>query len=470
MARRLAVLFTLLAAPAALKAAEKPLALPKDLPPYGEDRPLPVPILDQSRLPGGLTLWLVKRPGIPRLTAVLATRGGTAADPPGREGVAQVLADTLKEGTTTRTSKRIAEELQSVGGEIASSASDDAILLTVDGLSSGAATLLEILADVAQHASFPPAEVELAKNNAIQGLLAREATPEFLADKAFARAVYGDHPYRVVAPTRETLGLVTPELLKAEFARRFRPERSLLVVVGDLDPAAVSPLLARSFAGWKGAGEAPPGTPPSPGAGARRIYVVNRPGSVQSLILTGRPTVTATDPAYYSLLVANTIFSGSFSSRLVKNIREDKGYTYSPRGAVVARQEGGLVRVRADVRNEVTAASTLEIFYELDRMGATSPTADELSRAKRYQAGLYLLRNQIQGAVARTLATNWVNGLPPQALGEFVTRINAVGADEVRKAGQSFYPSVTQTVVVVGDEAKIKAEMAQFGPLTTVEP
>jgi predicted Zn-dependent peptidase len=329
---------------------------------------------------------------------------------------------------------------------------------------------MEILADVAQHASFPPAEVELAKNNAIQGLLAREATPEFLAEKAFARAVYGDHPYRVVAPTRETLGMVSPELLKAEFSRRFRPERSLLVVVGDLNPAALSPLLARSFAGGKGAGEAPPATPPSPGAGGRRIYVVSRPGSVQSLILAGRPTVTATDPEYYPLLVANTIFSGAFSSRLVRNIREDKGYTYSPRGAVVAREQGGLLRVRADVRNEVTGASTLEIFYELDRMGATSPTPDELSRAKRYQAGLYLLRNQIQGAVARTLATNWVNGLPPQALGEFVTRINAVSAEQVKKVGQTFYPSATQTVVVVGDEAKIKAEMAQFGALTTVQP
>jgi predicted Zn-dependent peptidase len=469
MARRLAVLFTLLAA-TAVGAADKPVPLPKDLPPYGEDRPLPVPALDQSRLPGGLTIWLVKRPGVPRLTAVLATRGGTAADPSGREGVAQVLADTIKEGTTTRTSKRIAEELQSVGGEIASSASDDAIFLTVDGLSSGAATLMEILADVAQHASFPPAEVELAKNNAIQGLLAREATPEFLAEKAFARAVYGDHPYRVVAPTRETLGMVSPELLKGEFSRRFRPERSLLVVVGDLNPAALSPLLARSFAGGKGAGEAPPATPPSPGAGGRRIYVVSRPGSVQSLILAGRPTVTATDPEYYPLLVANTIFSGAFSSRLVRNIREDKGYTYSPRGAVVAREQGGLLRVRADVRNEVTGASTLEIFYELDRMGATSPTPDELSRAKRYQAGLYLLRNQIQGTVARTLATNWVNGLPPQALGEFVTRINAVSAEQVKKVGQTFYPSATQTVVVVGDEAKIKAEMAQFGALTTVQP
>ena len=112
----------------------------------------------------------------------------------------------------------------------------------------------------------------------------------------------------------------------------------------------------------------------------------------------------------------------------------------------------------------------MEMFYELDRMGATAATPEELSRAKRYQAGLYLLRNQIQGAVAQTLATNWVNGLPPEALGEFVTKVNAVTADQVREAGRKFYPSAQQTVVVVGDEPKVKAELAQFGAATTVQP
>jgi predicted Zn-dependent peptidase len=198
--------------------------------------------------------------------------------------------------------------------------------------------------------------------------------------------------------------------------------------------------------------------------------VVNRPGSVQSQILIGRTVATVTDPRYYPLLVANTICAGSFGSRLVENIREDKGYTYSPGGGVQARQKGGLLTVRADVRNEVTGASLLEMFYELDRMAATDPSAEEMSRAKRYQAGLYLIRNQIQAAVAQTLATNWVNGLPPEALGEFVTKVDAVTAGQVREAGRAFYPSALQTVVVVGDEPKVKAELEPFGAVTDVQP
>jgi predicted Zn-dependent peptidase len=200
------------------------------------------------------------------------------------------------------------------------------------------------------------------------------------------------------------------------------------------------------------------------------LLVVNRPGSVQSQILLGRPVATVTDPAYYPLLVAHTICAGSFGSRLTENIREDKGYTYSPGGGVQARAQGGLLTVRADVRTEVTAAALLEVFYELDRMGATAPTTEELSRAKRYQGGLYLLRNQIQNSVAQTLASNWVNGLPPEALGEFVTKVNAVTSDQVREAGRTFYPSALQTVVVVGDEPQVKAELAQFGTSSTVQP
>jgi predicted Zn-dependent peptidase len=462
------LLLAALAAASALAADKKPL--PADLPPFGTDKPLPVPRVTEAKLPNGLTVWLVPREGFPRATAVLAVRGGTAADPAAAEGIAELLANTLGEGTKTRTSRGIAEELQAVGADLGAFAAADAIYLNVNGLGTGVLKMLEVLADVAAHASFPAAEVELAKGNALQGLAARESTPEFLAQKALARAVYGEHPYRVVAPTRETLQGATQAQLVAEHARRFRPERALLVVVGQFDVPAVQAAVQKNFGAWAAAGSAPGETPVSPSAGPRRLLVVGRPGSVQSQILMGRPVVTVTDPAYYPLLVANTIVAGSFGSRLVENIREDKGYTYSPGGSVSARAKGGLLTMRADVRTEVTAATLNEMFYELDRVATTLPSEEELTRAKRYQTGLYLLRNQIQGAVAQTLASNWINGLPPEALGEFVTRVNAVTAEQVRDAGRRFYPSGRQTVVVVGDEAKVKEELAPFGEVANLAP
>jgi len=273
-----------------------------------------------------------------------------------------------------------------------------------------------------------------------------------------------------VAPTKEVLESATPEALRREFGRRFRPEGALLVVVGDVNGAAVSAAVTRSFGSWKGTGEGPQATPPPPGAGARKLVVVPRAGSVQSTIVVGRPAPTVSDPEYFPLLVANTVCAGSFTSRLVENIREDKGYTYSPRGSVQAMQRGALLFLNADVRNEVTGGALLEMLYELDRMSATVPTDEEMTRAKRYQSGLYLLRNQIQGSVARTLARNWVNDLPPEALGEFVTKVNAVTADQVREVGRKVFPSATQTVVVVGDDAKIREELAPFGEIEAAQP
>ena len=464
------ILFALALAPVLVGAATEEPPFPKDLPPFGPDKPLPVPAIDQSKTPEGLTVWIVKRPAFPKVTAFLAVQGGTAADPKGLEGMSEVLSETVKEGTAKRTARAIAEELQAVGGDLVTNSTNDALFVVVDGLSSGTAAMLDILADVARNAAFPAAEVDLAKTNALQGLKARTSTPEYWASKAFAAAVYGDHPYHTVAPTPEAIMAVTPDILKREYGRRFRPERALLVVSGDLDPAATRKSVAKLFAGWKGQGDPPAPTPPIPPARGREIHVVNRPGSVQSQIVTGRPTVKATDPDYYPLVVANTICAGSFGSRLTRNIREDKGYTYSPQGATPTFAAGGLLRLRCDVRNEVTAPTLLETFYELDRMGATMPSDEEVAKAKHYLAGIYLLRNQTQGGVGQTLATNWIQGLPPEEMGAYVTKVNAVTADQIHHVGQTYFTSSTMNIVVVGDEAKVKAELAPFGTVTSVQP
>jgi zinc protease len=464
-----ALLMVLVLAAPALAAEDKPL--PRGLPPFGADKPLPVPPIEAWKTPEGLTVWLVKRGTFPKTTMVLASRGGTAADPRGLEGMAELLADTIKEGTATRTSKKIAEDLQSVGAELDTGASPDAIVVTINGLASGTAKMLEVLGDLARNASFPADEVALARTNALSGLEARMSTPEFLASKAFARAVYGQHPYRTVAPTPEVIKAVTPQVLKRELARRLRPERSLLVVAGDIDVAATRQAISAAFGGWKPAGKGAPATPPVPAAApGRKIYLVDRPGSVQSQIVLGRTGPKATDPDTYPALVTNTIFGGAFGSRLIKNIREDKGYTYSPGANVAAREQGGLFRVRADVRNEVTGATLNEIDYELGRLGTTRPSDEEVKTAKRYQSGLYLLRNQIQASVARLLANNWVNGLPPEALGEFVPKVNAVTVEAIEKLGRTLFSAATQTVVVVGDAAKVKPDLQPFGEVIEVKP
>lgn len=468
MKTSLSLLLSLLAfAGSALAVEQKPL--PKEIPAFGPDRPLPAPRILKSTTPEGLTVWLVPREGFPKVTAMLAARGGTAADPKGLEGTGQLLADLLKEGTARRSSQQIAEELQAIGGSMAAGASDDAITISIDGLASGTARVLEILADVARNATFPAAEVELAKANTLQQLQVKESTPEFLSEKALAAAVFGDHPYRIVAPTPEAVKKVDRDLLKREFARRFRPDGALLVVVGAFDAASAGKSVARVFGGWKGSGPAVPDAGQLPGPKARETLFVSRPGSVQSVVALGRTGPGLSDSSYFPGVLANTIYGGSFASRLTQNIREEKGYTYSPHASFTTFRSGGALRTTAEVRNEVTAATLVEIFYELDRMGTTDVTAEELTGAKRLQTGLYLLRNQIQGSVASSLASYWVKGMPPEFLAEYVGKVNAVTAAEVREASRNLFPSRLQTVVVVGDES-VKKDLAQFGAVSDVKP
>jgi zinc protease len=464
--RTFAVLLALAVTPG-LAAERKPL--PKDLPPFGQDKPLPVPKILKSTTPEGLTVWLVPREGFPKVTAMLAVRGGTASDPKGKEGLTSLLARTVKEGTTSRTSLQIAEQLQAVGGSLNIRADNDAIYLQADGLASGTETVLAVMADVARNASFPAHEVELAKANTVQELQVQASEPRTLARKAFAAAVYGNHPYRTVLPEAAVIKAATPEAVKKEFARRFRPASSLLVIVGGFDPEAASQAVAKSFGGWKTTGAALSATPPVPTPKGREILFISRPGLVQSVVLVGRLTPHPSSPDYFPALVANAVFGGGFAGRLMENIREDKGYSYSPWSQLGSYQQGGLLQVNIQVRNEVTAAALMEVLYELDRMGTTDVTAEDLKIAQRAEVGSYLLDNQWQWAVAYVLSTNWVKGLPPEFMGEYVPKVNTVTGEQVRAAGRKLFASSTQTIVVVGDE-KVKADLEQFGSVKEIKP
>lgn len=453
-----------------LTASEGEKPLPKELPPYGADRPIPPLNVAQHTLSNGLTVWLVKRPGFPKVTSYLVVRGGNASDPAGQQGLTGMMAQLLNEGTTSRTSRQIAEELQSIGGDLGSWAALDAVYLYGSSLSTGLPTLLDVLADVTQHPTFPAAEVALLKTNTLQGLQAQESMPNFQVNRAFNAAIFRGHPYRFAAIKPEVVQAATREAFIALHAQRFHPEQALLVLSGDFDEPRTLELVKADFGAWKrGAVELKP-TPEAPQASVHAFLLLPRPGSVQSTLRVGRPTVPATHPDYIPLRLANVILGGSFDSRIVKNIREDKGYTYSPGGAAFAYQHGGVFYISAAVRTEVTAASLMEIFYEMDRMGTTTVGAPELQRAKRYMGGSYLFQNQMLQALTGTLATYWVNGQKPEALAEFVSKVNAVTAADIRRIGQTYFPSKDQTVVVVGDEAKARAEMEQFGPVTLLKP
>ncbi len=444
--------------------AEKPAKLPKDLPPYGPVVPFRAPQVEIKRLDNGLTLWLVPRPGFPKVAFALAVRGGMAADPKDRAGLSQLLVATVDEGTKTRSAKQIAEELQAAGGDLSGEARADALLVTTEVLASKTEAALAVVADIFGNATFPDSEVDLAKSNAADELKASEAEPGFLARRALAKAVFGGHPYSVISPTEDSIAKTSPAELRQEYVRRFRPDQTLLVAVGDFDAATLEAALRKQFGNWK-APEAPPAGDPGkpPGDNPHAVFFVERQGSVQTTLSFGALGPTERDPDYVPAEVANAIYGGMFGSRLITNIREDKGYTYSPGASLQGRRDAGLLQTRADVRNAVTGATVNEIQYELDRMATTSPTGDEIAHAQRYLVGTKALILQIERAVAQQLATLWVFGLPPEELGGESEKIQKVTAQDVEEAGRKYFPFSRQTVVAVGERKVIRDQLSVFG-------
>lgn len=444
--------------------AEKAHPLPKELPPYGPVVPFHAPQVEIKKLDNGLTLWLVPRPGFPKVALALTVRGGMAADPEGLPGLSQLLVATVDQGTKTRSARQIAEEIQAAGGDLSGDALADSIRVSTDVLDSKTDTALALLADIFANATFPDSEVALAKRNAADNLRAQEAEPGFLARRALAKAVFGKHPYSVISPTQDSIAKTTPGDLRREYAHRFRPDQTVLVAVGDFNAADLTAAITKQFGGWKAPAEAPVADAGAPAEkNPHGVFFVDRAGSVQTTLALGAFGPTQRDPDYEPAEVANAIYGGMFGSRLVVNIREDKGYTYSPGSFLQTRRDAGMLQTRADVRNAVTGASVNEIEYELNRMATTSPSEEEMQRAQRYLVGIKAIILQLQRSVASQLASLWVMNLPPEELGRESEKIQKVTPQQVDEAAGKYFPFARQTVVAVGEEKVIQDQLAPFG-------
>jgi zinc protease len=463
----LALAVSLLCAP--LAHAAEPVT-PAGMPAYGKDKPLPAPKIARKTLPNGLEVWVVPRNGLPRVDFVLAIRNaGYAADDKAHPGFANLLAGLLNEGSGQHDSRAIAELAQGMGGAVAASATLDGILVSSHALTSHAAPMLDLMAEVTRQPTFPAKEVALAKANALQGLKVAETQPRFRADRAIGKAVYGNHPYSQVEPTVESINATTEELLKAEHVKRFRPERALLVITGRVTEAQAMQMAQKAFSSWRGQGPATAETPAAPGAAKPVRLVLQRNGSVQSTVRLGSPGIAATSPDQVPMRLASTILGGGFSSRVNLNLRENKGYTYGASAGGRMYREGGSVIGGAEVRNEVTGASLKEFMAEYARIGTELVSPADMEMNKRYVAGGYLINNQLQRAVASTLASNWLVGLPPEFLGQFVPLIQKVTAEQVRDAGKKYFAPEAQSIVVVGDNAAIGEQLKAYGTFTVSE-
>jgi predicted Zn-dependent peptidase len=426
------------------------------VPPLGEPRPHPAPEVDETTLDNGLRVVVVPRPGVPLVE--LRLRVPFAASPARAAAVhtarTAVLSGAVLLGTDRHDQTQIAELLQGHGAELSVSADPDRLLFSTALLAEGLPPVLELLAELLTAASYPKDRVDAERARVVERVGIARSQPGVIARTALAARRYGTHPYAAQLPRPEAVEQVKAPALRKLHRERVLPAGSCLVLVGDLDPAAARDAVAAALSGWTGEGEAvsaPPALllPPGP------LQVVDRPGAVQSNLRLGGPAPARTDPQLPAVRLAAMVFGGYFSSRLVENIRERRGYTYSPHSAVDHLAASSSFLVEADVATEVTAPALLETVYELGRMAVLPVTDAELDAARRYVLGSMALSTATQAGLASTLSALAGSGLSAGWLAEHQRALAAVTVEEVAEAAQRYLAPGALTTVVVGDADRV---------------
>ncbi len=446
-------------------------ALSPHIPALGPERPVVWPRQSRARLANGLEIALVESHTIPKFNGQLYFRSGNAAATAASEpGLAGITASVLRTGTALRNSQQIEEALRGMGADLSSGSSADTSVISFAGLADHREPLLQLVAELAAQASFPEAEFERERRQLLEGLRIERTTPGFLAGERIRKVLFGKHPYATVAPTEAQVESYRLAQLPEFYRRNYRPANALLVLVGDFDAAEMRAQVERSFGAWQGAAPDAAADPPLPEIHGRRVYVVHLPGAVQAQITVGNHAITRKSPDWQRATLANAIYGGAFHSRLVLNIREQKGYTYSPRSALHALRQHGYFSVSAAVRGEVVAATLSEIFYELDRIRSLRVSDEELADARNYLAGTFSLGLGTQDGIAGQLGGVLLEEMPDDYLETYRARMQALTADDVLEAARRYFDSANAQIVVVGDRAHIESQAALFGPVEIFDP
>ncbi|HEX8242958.1 MAG TPA: pitrilysin family protein, partial [Longimicrobium sp.] len=455
---------------AALPAAGAAQQFPTTPPPLGPAPAVHPPTPVQRQLANGMKVLYVRQPELPVVSAVMVVRGaGTTQDPATLPGLATFTASMLDEGAGGRTALQIADALDLLGATLFTNANYDAAQANLYVLRKNFPAALRILADVVVRPDFPANEVQRVRDERITALTRARDEPAAIAGNAFQSLVYGaQHPYGRFA-TIEASRTLDRDRVTAFHHAAYRPENATLILVGDVDPAAMQAPIEQAFGSWRGMGAAPAmaGTLAAPQIGSTTIYLVDKPGAAQSEIRIGHPGVARNTPDYFALQVLNTMLGGAFSSRLNLNLREKHGWTYGARSGFSMRQGAGPFTAQAAIVTAKTDSALVEFFGELNRIRSEPIPADELEKAKRYVALGFPQQFEITQAVSARLAELVTYGIDPSFFSNYVNGIMGVTAADVKRVAEQYVRPGNAVVVVVGDKAQIEAGIraANVGPV-----
>jgi zinc protease len=457
-------LLVLLAAMTATAGAQQPPTFPATPPQPGTPRDFRVPEPRRLTLDNGLEVSFVQWGDIPKVRVTLSMRTGNAFEHADEVWLADLTGDLMREGTTTRTGAQISEEAARMGGALTVSVGGDQSIIGGDVLSEFAPRMIDLVADVVRNPTFPESELPRLKADMARSLSVARSQPQQLALEKFRAVLYGDHPYGRVFPTEEMIAGFTIEQVRRFHTATYTAGRARLYVVGVFDQESAERAVTRAFAGWARGEPARP-EPPKPSPPQRAVHVVDRPGAVQSTIIMGLPVVDPTHEDFIPLRVMNSLLGGAFMSRITRNIREDKGYTYSPFSEVSARYRDAYWAQNADVTTAETGAALKEIFGEVQRLQSEPPSAAELRGIQNYLAGSFVLSNSSRAGIAGQLQFVDLHGLPGTYLTDYVKKVQAVTPEQVTGLTKRYIQPDRTLIAIVGDRQVIEEQVKPYGQI-----
>ncbi|GMU39210.1 MAG: peptidase M16 [Chloroflexota bacterium] len=414
-------------------------------------------------LPGGGRLTLVEVGTVPLASIRLVLRAGAVDLAEDATWLDRFVTDYLREGTQDRDAAAFAGTLAAMGGRLEVDVDELSTTLSTEVLAEHAPAAAALLIELARAPRFPEDAAERLLTDLRRTLDMAQAQPSWLAYVAMRRALFGDQPYGRVMPAPEAIESFTTARAAEFWARSTGARRAHLMVAGRFAPDAVVEAARRASDGWS------PGVEPTPlSASAREgraIHLVDRPGAEQSTLQIGLPVIDPPHDDYVALEVTNALLGGAFASRITLNIREDKGYTYSPRSVISARPHGTYWVEVADVTTAVTGASLHEIFGEIDRLRGEAPPEEELRGVINYVAGSFVLRQSSPSALLDHLEFLDRHGLDGGYSASYLARVQAVTPADVQRLTATHLRPEAMAIALVGDRAAVEAQVTPYGSI-----
>lgn len=415
------------------------------------------PLGKRIPLENGMVLLLSEKHDIPMVTVNMAIKAGSTAEPGDKPGLASITASLLTQGTAKRTASQISREADFIGGSLSTSGGNDFASASLRVLKKDIRIGLDLLSDVLLNPAFDQKEIDRKVKETLAEIQRQKDEPGVVANEAFEKAVFGEHPY---GRTSEEVAAYLPKLIRQDivsfYPSRYNPNNTIIAVVGDVSEREIIPLLNEYFKSWRRR-ELPPSASVQPPVISKTVVRKIDKNITQANIAMGHIGISREDPDYYAVMIMNYILGGGgFSSRLMDNIRDNKGLAYDVHSMFTAQKEPGAFTVSIQTKNESANEVIAETLKEIRRIQAELVSEKELADAKAYLTGSFPLKMDTSVKIAGMLTSIEIYNLGLDYPQKYQGLINSVTREDIRRAAKKYLHPDAMAIVVVANQEKAK--------------